>query len=97
MFNFNITHKLQKFAPPFTLYLSVENAQNQVQNIFKRPLQSCVLCCRRYVSLILTEGNEIKVGAKCADLPANRQADCSLYIWLGVNLVICELKECDVV
>ena len=36
------------------------------------------------MNLILTEGNEVKVGAKCGDLPANPQADGSLYIWLGI-------------
>ena len=34
VFKFNTTHLLHEFVPPFTLYLTIDNAQNPVQKRF---------------------------------------------------------------
>ena len=34
--NFNMTHKLHEFMPPFTVYLNVENAQISARKHFEK-------------------------------------------------------------
>ena len=40
-FDFNIAHKLHEFVPPFTLYMSVENAQKPARKHFDKTNTLC--------------------------------------------------------
>ena len=44
-------NNLHKFVPPFTLYLNIENAQIQHENMLKRPILNKLL--NKYYTKIL--------------------------------------------